>query len=319
MSVSIIEEELKSFNGFEFKCNREQTVLFFNSSQRYARPSACKISTVAPSVKFYFGPLCGVVVKCYLNGSFRFVVTAFAFSTIFNRSFCLFIYFPFTVLVTGSFNSNCLLADNVSQANRAVNYEIVASVFSTCCRSFIFLNCFCRCVTESLALNYATVFTSLGSFASCVCPNVICAKVCFASIAVAVVIFVNMTKLCNNLCVCMLIVVSTCICLNAFFCTCRSCCYHANVVVCSSVNRNNLCVSITAFASECLNTGSCTSSSGGYFFSVFTNVNALDNELAIGSNCDLICAANNNLNIAVFSTFLEVSAKISRVSMVLII
>ena len=246
-------------------------------------------------------------------------MTAFAFSTIFNRSLCLFIYFPFTVLVTGSFNSNCLLADNVSQANRAVNYEIVASVFSTCCRNFIFLNCFCRCVAKGFALNYATVFTSLRSLASCVCPNVICAKVCFASIAVAVAIFVGMTELCNNLCVCVLSIVRTCICLNAFFCTCRSSCYHANIVVCSSINRNSLCVSIAAFASECLNTGSCASSSSSYFFGVFTNVNALNSELAISGNCNLVCATNNNLNIAVFSAFLEVSAKFSRISIAIII
>ena len=124
-------------------------------------------------------------------------------------------------------------------------------------------------MTKSIAINRAALFTSLSIIACCVCPNVICAKVCATSVTVMIVAdLVDVTKLCNGFCVCMLSIVSTCVCLNAVLCTSRSCCYLASVVMRVLINRNSLCVSIATFASECLNTGSCTSSSGSYGCSV---------------------------------------------------
>ena len=162
-------------------------------------------------------------------------------------------------------------------------------------------------MTKSLALNYSTLCTCLGSIACCVCPNVIItAKASFASIAPVVAIFVCVTKLCNNLCVCVFSVVSTCVCSNTCAITSRSCCYFAGVVMCISVNGNNFCISIAASTSECLKTFSCTSRSSSYFFCVFTNVNTLNCELTVSSNCYLVCTTNNNLNIAVLCAFLEV-------------
>ena len=152
---------------------------------------------------------------------------------------------------------------NVTTFNRAVNYALIRTVFSTCCGNNLFLNSICRSVTESLALNYATVFTSLGSSAGCIYPNVICAKIFAASVTVVIVAnLVNMTESGENLCICF-ITSLTCVSLNACSSASRSGGNYAIVpFVAGSLNNfllNDNSVTFGAVLSFCL-TVSCTCS-----------------------------------------------------------
>ena len=128
-------------------------------------------------------------------------------------------------------------------------------------------------VTKCIAFNCATDLTGLGSFAGSGSPIVICAKVCLASVALMVAVFVGVTKTCNRLCVCMISVVSTCVCLNAVFCTSRSCCYFASVVVSILVNGNFFCLNVTARAGKCLNARRSTCSRSSYLGCVIVLMN----------------------------------------------
>ena len=92
------------------------------------------------------------------------------------------------------------------------------------------------------------------------------------------------------------------------FSTSSSLAFYGNKIVIKS--RNFLCVRIATFASECLNTCCCTCSGSCNRTFVFANVYCFDYEI-VRNNRDLVCAADYNLDIAVFFTFLEVSSKVS--------
>ena len=219
LSVFTIEDDVKTFGSFKLKCNREQAVLTFNCCHSRSGPSiGNRINE--PSVKIYFCPLSGIVIKCYLMSDSGFVVTALACLTVFYGSIGFLVLNLVTILMTCCINGNCFLADYVSLANRTVNYDIIASAFSTSRGLFIFLNCLSRCVSKSFAFNCAALRACLRRFAGCIYPFVIItAKTIFASVAPVVSIFVYMTKLGNRLCVCVLRVMRTCVCLNTVLCT----------------------------------------------------------------------------------------------------
>ena len=155
----------------------------------------------------------------------------------------------------------------VTAVMRLVSFLMLAH----CCAAIIVTSMVLILVlmTKSLAFNCATNLTSLGKLASCVCPiMIVTAKASFASVAPVIVILVLVTKFRKSLCLCVLGVMRTCICLNAVFCTSRSCCYFASVVVSILVNGNFFCLNVTARAGKCLNTGFCTISSLSNFFGV---------------------------------------------------
>ena len=206
-----------------------------------------------------------------------------------------------TVFCTGSgiFVLNNRLAagtfGHLFAAVSAVMRFICFFMLAHCCAAIIVASVVVVFVlmTKSLAFNCATNLTSLGKLASCVCPiMIVAAKASFASVAPVIVILVLMTEFSKNFCVCMISVVSTCVCLNAVFCTSRSCCYFASVVMRCSVYRNFFCVRIAAFASISHNTWSGTRSSLGNFLGVCMSMRSY----IIVSECFSTCYVSNLIN-----------------------
>ena len=122
--------------------------------------------------------------------------------------------------VTGSGHSNCFSADFVSTADGAVNYAIVFTVNGTSRIYIIFLNCLCRSmlgellaanvtvmiliVISALAYYFATVFTNVSTFSSCVCAKCLAAVVITAVILVCVNVRKSFTICSATLIACLL-------------------------------------------------------------------------------------------------------------------
>ena len=152
----------------------------------------------------------------------------------------------------------------------------LTSCFATSATSFkSFASSGCPAVTESFAIYCATSGTGLGICTISIYPSVLCAKAFTTSVTTVVAIsYVCMTELVEFFCLCMLRIVSTCVCLNTCYCTGRFCCYFAiipSVCICNDVDF--FCIRVTTSTCECLNTCCCTSRSKSYCFGVAMLVN----------------------------------------------